>query len=135
MAEFVFTDAFVTIDGVDLSDHVRSVTVNYSADMQDDTAMGDGTRSRLGGLKDWSVDVEFNQDFASSSVDDTLFPLVGTSFVVAVRPTSAARSATNPEYSGTGILESYPPLGGAVGDLSTSSITIQSAGTLSRLTA
>lgn len=135
MATLVLTDAFVDIDGTDLSSAVRSVTVNYSAELQDETAMGDDTRVRLGGLKDWSMDIEFNQDFAAASVDATLFPLVGTTFTVEVRPTSAARSATNPGYTGTGILESYPPLGNSVGDVATASVTIQSAGTLSRATA
>lgn len=136
MAQFVFTDAEVVINAVDLSDHVKSVTLNYSAELQDDTAMGDDTRSKIGGLKDWSVSVEFEQDFAASSVDATLFGLVGTTFTVTVKPDkSTATSATNPKYSGTGILESYPPLDGAVGDLATSGITIQAAGTLSRLTA
>jgi hypothetical protein len=134
MAAFVFTDAYFSVTGTDLSAYVRSVTVNYQAELQDSTTMGDSTRERLGGLKDWSVDVEFNQDFASSAVDDTLWPLVGTTFVVAVRPTSSAKGATNPEYTGTGILESYPPLGGSVGDLATASITIQAAGDLSRAT-
>ena len=40
MATFVFTDASVTINSVDLSDHVRSVTLDLSAEEQDDTAMG-----------------------------------------------------------------------------------------------
>lgn len=134
MAEFVFTDASVVINAVDLSDHVRQVTLNYSAELQDDTAMGDDTRSRIGGLKDWSMELEFNQDFAAAEVDVTLFPLVGSTFTVTLKPTSAAVSATNPSYSGTGILESYPPLGGSVGDLATTSVTIQAAGTLTRAT-
>lgn len=130
----VLTDAFVSIDGVDLSDHVRSVTINYAAELQDKTAMGDTTRIKIGGLKDWSMDIEFNQDFAAAEPDATLFPLVGTTFAVVVRATSAAKSATNPEYGGTGILESYPPLGQSVGDLAVTAITIQSAGALSRST-
>ena len=134
MAEFVFTDASVVVNAVDLSDHVRQVTLNYSAELQDDTAMGDDTRSRIGGLKDWSMEVEFNQDFAASEVDVTLFGLVGTTFTVTLKPTSGAVSATNPSYSGTGILESYPPMGGSVGDIATTSITIQAAGTLTRAT-
>ena len=134
MAEFVFTDASVVINAVDLSDHVRQVTLNYSAELQDDTAMGEDTRSRLGGLKDWSMEVEFNQDFAAAEVDVTLFPLVGTAFTVTLKPTSAAVSATNPSYSGTGILESYPPMGGSVGDLAVAAISIQAAGTLTRAT-
>lgn len=135
MAVLVLTDAFVSINAVDLSEYVRQVTLDYKADLQEDTAMGDSTRSRVGGLKDWSLQVEFNQDFAAAKVDATLFPLVGTTFAVIVRPVKGvAVSATNPNYTGTGILESYPPLGNSVGDLATTSITIQAAGTLSRAT-
>lgn len=134
MAQFVLTDASVVLNSVDLSNRVKSVTINYSADMQEDTAMGDSTHTMLGGLKNWSVDLEFNQDFAASNVDATLFPLVGTTFTVAIKPTSGAVSATNPNYNGTGILESYPPLGGSVGDLATTSITINAASDLARST-
>ena len=135
MAEFVFTDPYLTINAVDLADHVRSARLNYSAEMKDITAGGDDTRIRLGGLKDWSIDVEFNQDFAASKVDATLFGLVGSTFAIELRPSSGAVSATNPKFTGTGILESYPPIDGAIGDEATVSITIQAAGTLSRATA
>jgi hypothetical protein len=134
MAKFVFTDAYLTINGVDLSDHVAEVTLNHSAEMKDVTAMGDSTHVRLGGLKDWSLDVSFRQDFAAASVDATLFPLVGTTFAIELRPTSGAVSSTNPKYTGTGILESYSPLGGSVGDEAGAAVTIQAAGDLSRAT-
>lgn len=136
MAAFVSTDAFVSINGVDLSSSVRSVSLDYKAELQDDTAMGDTTRSKLGGLKDWSLQLEFNQDFAAANVDATLFPLVGSTFTVIVRPIKATVvGTTNPNYTGTGILESYPPFGGGVGDLATTSVSIQAAGTLTRATA
>ncbi len=132
MATLVLLDASVVINAVDLSDHVRSVTINYSADMVEDTSMGDDTHLMKGGLKNWSMDVEFAQDYASSQVDVTLFSLVGSTFTVAVKPTSGAISATNPSYGGTGILESYTPIGGSVGELLVAPITIQAASTLVR---
>lgn len=135
MATLVLNNAYVSINSVDLSDHVRQVTVNYQAELLDETAMGATTRARKGGLKDWSMTIEFLQDFAAGEVDATLFGLVGTTFTVEVRPTSAARSATNPGYTGTGILESYPPLGNAVGEMAMTTVTIQAAGDLSRATA
>lgn len=135
MAPRVLTDAFVSVDGNDISDHVKSVTINYGSETQDNTVMGDDTRSRIGGLKDWSVTIQVVNDWAASEVDSVLFPLVGTTFTVIVRPdNSEGVSATNPNYTGTGILESYPPLGNAVGELAESGVTIQSAGTLSRAT-
>src|SRR5688572_12985767 len=124
MSHFVFTDARVEINSVVLSDHVESVTLEYKSELQDDTNMGDTTRQRLGGLKDWSIQVNFRQDFAASEVDATLFGLVGSTFTVKVRPTSGAISATNPEYSGTGILESYRPIGDGVGSVAAAPVTI-----------
>tara|TARA_R110002110_G_scaffold115958_10_gene287250 strand:+ start:2755 stop:3162 length:408 start_codon:yes stop_codon:yes gene_type:complete len=134
MAELVFDNVFLSLDGTDLSDHVRQVTLTYQAELQDKTAMSDNTRSRLGGLKDWSLSVEFNQDFAASEVDVTIFSLVGTTFTVILRPDAGSVSTTNPNYTGTGILEEYTPIGGSVGDVAIAPITIQAAGDLSRAT-
>ena len=135
MASFVFDDAYVSLGGTDLSDHVRSVTLDTSADLVESQAMGDSWKERLGGLKDWSLSVEFLQDFAAAEVDATLWPLLGTTFTVAIRPTNAAAAPTNPEYTGAGALESYTPLGGSVGELAMAPITVQGAGELSRATA
>lgn len=136
MASLVFTDAYVSINSVDLSDHVLSVSIPYAAEMIDETAMGDGTRKNLGGLKTWSVDVEFKQDYAASKVDATLFSIVGTAVPIVIRPVkSTVVGATNPNYTGTGVLESYTPIGGGVGELLKTSVTFQSAGTLTRATA
>ena len=135
MATFVYTDASVVVNSVDLSDHVKSCTLNYEAEMLDDTVMGDTTRSSIAGLLNWSIDVEFLQDFAAAKVDATLFGLVGAAaFTVTVKPTSGSVSATNPSFSGSMVLESYPPMTGSVGDLETASATFRSAGTLARAT-
>jgi len=135
MATFVYTDASVTVNTVDLSDHVKSCTLNYEAEMLDDTVMGDTTRSNIAGLLNWSLDVEFLQDFAAAKVDATLFALIGSAaFTVIVKPTSGSVSATNPSFTGSAVLESYPPMSGAVGDLETASATFRSAGTLARAT-
>ncbi len=135
MAEQVFTDASVVIDSVDLSDHVKSVSIDYSVETHDNTAMGDTTRSKISGFKNWTITCEFMQDYASASVDATLFDLVGaSSFTITVKPTSAAVSATNPSFSGSAILENYQPVNAAIGELGTVSVTFNSAGTLTRAT-
>lgn len=134
MGTFVLTDAVITIDGTDLSDHGNQVTINYEAETQDDTAFGDDTRSNAGGLKNWSMDIQFLQDFDASQVDATLFPLVGTTFTVSVKADSATTSATNPEYTGSGLLTSYTPIGGSVGDQASSPISIVPGGSSPTLT-
>lgn len=135
MGTLVLTDASVTVAGTDLSDHVQSVTLNYSADEVEDTNMGDDTHVFMAGtLKNWSLEVEFSQDYAASEVDATLFSAVGTSVALVVKPTSAAVSSTNPSFSGNGILTSYNPVGGSVGEKSVASATFQPAGSLTRAT-
>lgn len=136
MAKLVLTDAEVVVNSVDLSDHVSAVTLNYSAELQDETAMGDDTRQRLAGLKDWSIEVTFQQDFSSGEVDATLFSLIGAAaFTVTVMANKTSGiGVTNPRYSGSAVLESYPPFGNTIGELATTTVTFQAAGTLSRNT-
>ncbi|MBN50029.1 MAG: radical SAM protein [Spongiibacteraceae bacterium] len=136
MAKEVLTDAFVEFDGNDLSDHVRSVTVNYEAEGVDDTCMGLDTRTQQGGLKSWSIEVEAANDWAASQIDSIMFPLVGTTATIKVRKSATdSVGATNPSYQGTGLLRTYNPIGGvSVGGLATAPFTIESAGTLSRAT-
>lgn len=134
MASFAFIDCRFELNSVVLSGFVRGVTLNVSADELDDSAMGDTYRSRIGGLKSFSVSPEFNSDFAASAVDATIWPLLGTTTTVKVRPTSSAIGATNPEYSGSVLVSQYNPFGNSVGDLATVSVQWPGAGTLSRAT-
>lgn len=135
MAVKVFTNALVTVNGVDLSDHVRAVTLNISADDVDTTAMSAlGYRSRVAGLKEWSLDLEFNQDFAAGSVDATLWPILGTVVAVTVKPENAATSTTNPLYSGDVLVTGHTVLDGSVGDLATIGVSFPGAGALARST-
>jgi hypothetical protein len=132
MATLVYTNAKFEVNGVDLSAHASEVGLNYASEMQDETAMGDDTRIRKGGLKDWSVDVTFHQDFGATAVDKTLFSIVGTTVCVEIRPQNICSTAINPIYSGIAVIESYNPLGGSVGALLDAPVTFQSAGTLAR---
>lgn len=132
MATFALIDASITINAVDLSDHVRQVTINVEGEELEDTAMGDTFRSRLGGLKSWSLDLEFNQNFAASEVDATVWPIFGTVVAVVIKPTSSAISATNPAYSGSVLVNAYTPVSGSVGDLATTSVSWPGSGALTR---
>lgn len=118
MAISVLTNAQVIINGVDLSDHVSKVTLTDSRTSVDITAMGATSISVTKGLGDAKVSLEMFQDFSAAKVHATLSPLIATStpFSVEVRPTNAARSATNPAFLMSGLLMTYPMLDGKVGD-------------------
>lgn len=136
MGSFAFTDAVVEVNSVDMTEFTKKVTIKVDVDELDDTTFGgNGYKSRKGGLKDWSFEVEFNSDFDAAAVDATLWPLLGTVTTISVRPTSDAISATNPEYSGPVLIKEYTPLDGSVGDLAATSVSWPGAGVLARAVA
>ncbi len=118
MAIFTLTDALVIVNGVTLSDHGNSVTVNDMRESKDITAFGATSKAVAKGLGDASISVTFFQDFAAGKVHATLQPLIGstTPVTVEVRPTSAARSATNPAAVISALLMSYNFVDGDVGE-------------------
>lgn len=139
MAKFGrFLDAEVTVNGVDLSSFVRSVTLDVNNEILDATAMGDTTRVKISGMKDWSCSVEFYQSYYTAEVDATLWPLndAGTSFALTVMPNKTdGVSATNPKYTGNVILPTYQPIAGAHNDVLASTVSFESNGDLTRAVA
>jgi hypothetical protein len=136
MAVEVFDNAFVSVNAVDLSDHVESVTLEHKADMLEETAMGDTNHQFLAGLKDWSLEVVFFQDYAAGSTDATLNALIGAAaFALILRPDTGTKAVTNPEYTANAVLESHSPLTGGVGTLQKVTARFRPAGALARATA
>lgn len=134
MGQIILNDVQVSVNGVDLTPHVKSVTLNYEAEELDRTAMGDTARRRIGGLKDFNVQLNFNQDFDAGAVDATLFGIVGTVVPVLITPRSGTVTATNPRYSGQVLVRRYSPIDGSVGDLGEAMTELPGDGVLARLT-
>jgi hypothetical protein len=132
MGTVVYRDAYVWINGKDYSGDVKSATLNYSSEMLDATAMGADTRKKKGGLKNWSVDLEFHQDFTANHVGADMFALVGTTTCFELRPLNSCTTAINPSFSAVGVIDAAPPVGGGVGTLLETKTSIQSFSSLSR---
>ena len=132
MATLEFIDAKITINSQELSSSGNSVNINYEAEVLDETAFGDTTRINKGGLKNWTMEIVFHQNYAASEVDVTMFSIVGTVVAVSILPTSAGAGATNPDYNGNGLITSYTPISGSVGELLPATVSIVSAGNLDR---
>lgn len=117
MAISVLTDAMVIINGVTLSDHASNVTVEDNRDSVDVTAMGATSKAVTKGLGDAKITVKLFQDFAGGKTHATLQPLIGSStpVTIEVRPTSGARSATNPAAVMSALLMNYNFIDGGVG--------------------
>lgn len=126
MPKFVATDVRTSINGQDFSDHIAAVTIDVTADEVETTAFGTGWRSRIGGLKDGSITIDFHQDFATSgsgAVDQTIWSNFGSLATVVVTPTSGTVSPSNPSYTGVYLVSQSQPFASTVGDLATMSVT------------
>jgi hypothetical protein len=133
MAIFVATDFSVSINGsTALSSYLTQVELKTTANDITTTTFGNTWVTRVAGLKEGSLTLQFNQDYAASAVDATLWPLLGTNATVAIRPTSSAISSSNPSYTAVVVVTDYTPVSGQIGDLSTLSITLPTSGTVSR---
>jgi hypothetical protein len=140
MARIVLTDASVVINGVNLSEFITSISLSTSEDVVETTGMGSaGARTRVSGLADNSVTIEFNQDFAASAPEVTInavgSSLVGTVTTCVVKPTSAAVGVTNPSYTFSAVVSEWQPLSGAVGELATISTTWPISGVITKAVA
>lgn len=135
MAKFAATDYSVTINGSDFSSNLNSVELALEADDLETTAFGSGWRTRIGGLKNGTLTLNFMQDFGAASVDATLNPLLGTIATVVIKPTSGTATATNPSYTAECLVNQYSPFASSVGDIATLSVSWPTSGTVTRATA
>ena len=132
MAVYLSNGVVLTVNAVDLSALVSSVTINRSVDELEVTAMGDSGHKYVAGLEASSITVEFFNDSDSSKTLQTLnsTSVFGKAITVTAKQTSAATSAANPLYTMTCLINSVTPINGAVGDLSTQSVTWNVNGTI-----
>jgi hypothetical protein len=130
MAVYLSNGVSVTVDSVDLSSLVSSVTINRSFDELEITAMGDSGHRYTKGLEASSVTIDFFNDAATNKTLQKLNSTWGTSVTVVIKQTSAAVSAENPSYTMSCLINNITPINGAVGDLSTQSVTWNVNGTI-----
>jgi hypothetical protein len=130
MAVFLNNGVVLTVNSVDLSDHVTAVTLNRVFDELEVTAMGDAGHKFVKGLEAASITIDFLNDTAAGEVLATLQAAFGTNVTVTLKQDSGATSATNPLYTMTCLVNNLTDINGAVGDLGMQSVTWNVSGTV-----
>jgi len=130
MSVYLSNGVVLTVNAVDLSTLVSSVTINRSFDELEVTAMGDSGHKFVKGLEASSITIDFFNDEATSKTLQTLQGVWGTSTTVTVKQFNTTVSATNPLYTMSCLVNNTTPINGAVGDLSTQSVTWNVNGTI-----
>ncbi len=137
MATFLGNGVQLTVNSVDLSTYVSSVTISQEFDQLEVTAMGDTGHKYIAGLENSSISIDFNADFASSKVNQTIGGatagngLIGTTTTVTIKPAAGATSASNPLYTATCLVSQWPQVYN-VGELATVSVTWPVSGAIAK---
>jgi len=132
VAKFVATNYTITIGGTPFTSSLAAVSLDIESDEQETTAFGSTFRTRIGGLKNASATFDFHQDFAASSVDETLFSNLGGTVAVTIKPTAGSVTSSNPIYSFNCLVTQTQPFANSVGDLATMSVTWPVDGAVTR---
>ena len=125
MAVYLSNGVVLTVNSVDLSNCASAVTINRSFDELEVTAMGDSAHKFVKGLEASSITIDFFNDSATAKTLQTLnsSSVWGNVVTVTVKQSSAATSAENPLYTMSCLINNTTPINGAVGDISTQSVT------------
>jgi hypothetical protein len=138
MARLVLTNAYVLYASNDISQYVSSISLSSSVDVIETTGLGNVARTRVGGLFDNQLTVEFNQDFADNALEELIngtslaTSTVGTAVAMEIRPVNTTVSASNPKYTFNALISEWQPLSGAVGELVTASVTWPISGPITK---
>lgn len=138
MAKLVLTGSFLALNTT-INLHTRGVL--QSAELSVEVADVDVTNMNsagwtelLGGLRSGTLSLNLFQDFAAGEIDSLMWPLLGSVVPFELRTSTAARSTSNPAYTGSVLVNSWG-LEGGVGDAGTVSLEYPTSGAVSRLTA
>lgn len=134
MAKIVLTEPFISLDGVDLSDHITSVALGTVFDLVEVTEMGSIAKKFVGGLENNTLALEIQQDFGIGQVESVIYPNRGLRINAIVRPVDGPLSATNPEYTFQVLVSEWAPLTGSIGNLATVSVSWPIFGAITKTT-
>lgn len=130
MGKFVVTGTQVTLNGVNISSSCARAELVINAAEVDVTDFGSaGFTELIGGLKSGQVSLDFHSDFAVGAVSTLFQPLVGEiADITLIAANGTAASTLTPLISVSVLVNSFTPVSGAVGDLSTFSVTFPTTG-------
>lgn len=133
MAKYVVTGNNVSIAGSDVSASVARAELTISSTEVDVTDFASGGFTEVvGGLKSGSLALDFHQDFGAGALASVLNEsIVGTLVeIIVIAGNGSTASADTPSFTGQFLVNSVSPVSGAVGDLSTYSITFPLSGAI-----
>lgn len=123
MAKLVFNNPKITINSVDLTDQIAQVSLDMTFAEVETTAFGNSAVTRVAGLGDHSFSASFHQNYAAGEVEASIYPLLGTTTEVTIKPVNVTTGSDNPLYTFTVLVTEWAPVSGSVGELLTADVS------------
>ncbi len=129
---YVIRNGVVAIDGVNISNLIREVSVEMSADDVDVTAMGAGGHGHIAGIRDDTFTFTAYSDFTATGLHTVLNAkfVAGGTYEVKCTPSGSTIGTANQLFIGYCPALSYNPISGAVGDAATTPVNMPVNGTI-----
>lgn len=135
MAKKVLLDAVLVIDGDDLTDWCAKIELDDEFEDKDVTTYGSaGAKEVLGGLESGKVGITFKNDYAVGMLDDIMWAKRRQVVTWSARAASSAVNSSNPQYSGSLLVNSWSPIKGNVGDVAEVDVSFPLSGPMARAT-
>lgn len=131
MAQIHGKNAYVSLDGTDISAVCNSVGPKRSADSHETTTFGKSSKTYQGGLLDGTVSLEGIYESGASGVKDVIEDLLGTTVDFVYRPEGTGTG--KPEQSGNAVVTAYEETT-PVADMITWKATLQLSDTFAKTT-
>ena len=97
-----------TLNSVSIEEFLENISLDMTTEQGMSTAFADAGPRRVTGNYDWKVSMGGSNDFVAGAIDATLFALIASTGVTsAFDPTGVTAGASDPNYDGTVVMESY----------------------------
>ena len=135
MPKKVLLDAQLTIDSFDCTQWTAKIELEDNFEDKDTTTFASGgAKEVLGGLESGEVSVTFKNDYAVSALDATMWAKRRSVVTFTARADADAVSTSNPQYSGSILINKWVPISGSVGDVAEVDVSFPLSGPLARAT-
>jgi len=129
----VLKNAYIFINSTDLSAFAKKITINTEYEDLDTTTFGQTAHTRVGGLEDGSIDIDWINDYtAATGLDAIMWPLRGTVVAFQIQPVAGSVTTANPKFTGSILINKWTGVGGDVGKLAEASSSFPTSGATTR---
>jgi hypothetical protein len=130
MATVVYKNAVLLVDGAELQGSLTELSIEFGAEILDDTHFGVGTRVHRGGLYNAKITAKGHVELGFGNIEQVLFTRVGTDDVpvaVFANGVTEGGTATGTGYAMKGTIIEFT-MGEQVGGLLGLNLTVEGRG-------